>query len=130
MKTFILIAIFITQLAGYGDAVTVPLPEIPAPELTAPQVLAIAQQHLGSSTNYTLVSIDWCKASDFQPRYSDGTDYSPGNDEPNGYSWFITYVYRDEQMAKAFGGKSRFNSVLVMRIKDDGKTGLFIGGRT
>jgi len=131
MKTLILTTFLLTQFISHCAAATLELPEIPVPTLTATKVLAIAQQHMpANSTNYVLVSVDWHKASDYFPPFSDGTEWSPVNDHPNDYSWFLTYVYRDELMAKHSGSKRRFNSVLVIRIKDDGQIGLYIGART
>jgi hypothetical protein len=136
MKTPILTPMFLAQFIGRCTAGTMELPEVPVPTLTMTKVVAIAQQmeaalQKANSTNFTqftLVDIEWCKASDFSPPFSDGTQYSPLNDHPNDYSWFVTCVYRNEQMAKF--SKHRFNSVHVIRIKDDGKIGVFLGVRT
>lgn len=86
-----------------------------------------------NSTNYCVISINWCKASEFQPRIGDWR-WSPGLDHPNEYSWFVTYIYKNEQREKDLqekerGIKRQFNEVSAMRIKDDGKIGLFIGAR-
>jgi len=136
MKKLFLTTFFATQLIGYCFGAVAPLPEIPAPKLSAADALAIAQRHESKSThNLVLVAVNWCKPSVFQPSFSDGTTYSPGNDHPDEYSWFVTYVYTDEHMAEfnrkmGLKEKSRFNSVLVIRIKDDGQVGSFVGVRT
>ncbi len=109
------------------------LPEVPVPKLTATQALAIAQKRLSNAKNFTLVGIEWCKASDFKPRFSDGTQYSPGNDHADEYSWFVTYVYRDEEVADAFkkmGITRQFNAVSIVRINNDGQVASFVGFRT
>ena len=83
------------------------------------------------STNYSVVSVDWRNASEFQPSIGD-FHHSPGLDHPNEYSWFVTYIYKDEQRDKELretGTKRRFNEVGVVRIKDDGKIGFFVGVR-
>jgi hypothetical protein len=131
MKKLLLITFVTMQLAYYAAAVFVPLPEIPVPTLTVTEVITIAQRHMGTkSTNYVLVSVCWHKASDYVPPFSDGTEWSPGNDHPDDYSWFLTYVYRDQMLAKVENSKHRFNSVHVIRIRDDGKIGLYLGART
>jgi hypothetical protein len=132
MKTFILTTILVALLIGHCMAGTAVLPEIPAPKLTASQAIEVAKQRMGDSTNFTLVGIDWCKSSTFQPRFNDGTQYSPGKDHPDDYSWFLTYVYKDDQMEKGLTGmgiKRQFNAVHVIRVKDDGQIGAFVGFR-
>lgn len=132
MKTFLLTTIVITQLIGHGVAGTSVLPEIPTPKLSLPQLLAIVQKQQGGFTNYAIVAIDWYKASAFQPRIGDGT-YSPGGDEPDQYSWFVTIAYKDEATDKELkkrGVMRQFNEVIVLRIKDNGKKGVFVGVRT
>lgn len=134
MKTLLLTTIFATQLFGNCFAGLGVLPEIPIPKLTATQALAIAQHHMTNFTNYTLVAIEWCNSTTFQPRFSDGTHYTPANDHPNEYSWFVTYVYKEEVIDKldsemGLNRHRRFNSVLVERIKDDGQIGILIGTR-
>jgi hypothetical protein len=87
--------------------------------------------HCQKTTNYMVLSVDWYKASEFQPRNANAS-YSPANDHPDEYSWFVTYACQDEFLAKMLQGNDhrqnrRFNSVNVMRIKDDGQMGVFIG---
>ena len=80
-------------------------------------------------TNYMVVSIDWARASAFQPRGA-SAHYSPANDQPDEYSWFVTYAYKDafiDQNLKQQGIRRQFNAINVMRIKDDGRIGVFIG---
>lgn len=105
------------------------LPEIPTPKLKVAEVLRIFEHVTHDSTNLIVVGIDWHKASDFQPRLG-GPHYSPGSDHPDDYSWFVTYAYTDERTDKELrklGIKRQYNTVGVVRIKDDGQTGLFIG---
>ena len=99
------------------------LAAVPMPTLTVTQVLEIAKQRMSDSKNYTVVGLDWCKASEFQPRYNDGTQYSPANDHANEYSWFLTYVYPDPL-------RPNYKAVFVLRIKPDGSMGVFIGTRS
>ena len=131
-RGLLLAATFVTSLIRPGSAGVAVLPEIPVPRLAPAQVLAIAQQRIGTATDYTLVGLDWRKSSDFQPRFSDGTQYSPADDQPDEYSWFVTYVYRDREMDEAYRKMRivrRFNAVRVLRIKADGSVGVFIGAR-
>lgn len=129
MKTLLFISFVVTDLIGQCLAGTSTLPEIPAPKLSVPQVLGIVHQQMQNSTNYMVVGIDWYQASAFQPRIGDAR-YSPAGDDPNDYSWFVTFVYKDEQTEKRrgeLGIKRQFNSAVVLRIKDDGKIGKFVG---
>ncbi len=135
MKIFLLTTLLITQLVGHCMAGTSVLREIPVSKLGISQALTIFERQMTlDSTNhfvYSVVSIDWCKASEFQPRIGDWR-WIPGHDDPNEYSWFVTYIYKDEQREKDLkerGIKRRFNEVGVTRIKDDGKIGFFIGAR-
>lgn len=133
MKTLLLTTMFVTQLIGHCVAGLAVLPEIPVPKLTASQALAIAQQQMTNATGFTLVGIEWCKSSAFQPRFNDGTHWWPGDDHPDEYSWFVTYVYKDEQLderMRRIGIKRRFNEVCVIRVRDDGQIGRFDGFRT
>src|SRR5882672_11259277 len=121
MKILFLTAVISMHLATRWAAVLLDLPEIPVPTLAVTNVLAIAQQHVPSGfSNCTLVAVEWCKASEFQPRYSDGTHFSSDTDDPNEYCWFLTYVYTNKRLPKGDGGKRRFNSVFVLRVKDNG----------
>jgi hypothetical protein len=106
------------------------LPDIPRPKLTAVEAMAISQRHGHDSTKYTLVTVDWCKASEFKARYHVGT-CTPGADHPDDYSWFLSYVFKDDekdQRQKSLGlfRPKEFNSVTLERINDDGQLGLFI----
>jgi hypothetical protein len=131
MKIIILTSLFATQFALHCLAGLGPLPEIPAHKLDVTQVVSIFQQKMQKTTNYMVLSVDWYKASEFQPRNANAS-YSPANDHPDEYSWFVTYACQDEFLAKMLQGNDhrqnrRFNSVNVMRIKDDGQMGVFIG---
>lgn len=101
------------------------LPDVPIPKLTVEKVLAIATAKLGKDANR--YAVDWCIASDFQPRYSDGSTCSPAGDQPKDYSWFVTYLYHDDHAPNA---TQPLNAVMVMRIKDDGSIGRLISVRT
>ncbi len=100
------------------------LAAVPMPTLAATRVLQIAQQRMKGLENYTLVGLDWCKASEFKPRFSDGITYSPLNDQPNEYSWFLTYVGPDPQP-----GYPNVKAVRVLRIKPDGSVGVLGSAR-
>jgi hypothetical protein len=131
MKAIVLATLFATQLAVHSIAGLAPPPEIPAHKLDVTQVISIFQQNMQKTTNYMVLSVDWYKASEFQPRIGSAR-YSPANDQSDEYSWFVTYAYEDEFIAKMLLGNDhrqnrRFNSVNVMRIKDDGQRGIFIG---
>jgi len=132
IKQFLLVSVLLMgSLPHNGAGVTV-LPEIPRPNLTVAQVLVIAQAHLGADHGrFTLVGVDWQRASDFKPVFSDA-QYSPAGDEPDQFSWFITYVYKDEAIAKALadlGIKREFNAVRIIRVKANGQIGAMIGFR-
>jgi hypothetical protein len=108
------------------------LPDIPIPKLTPVQALSIADNFIGNHTNFVVVSIEWCKASTFQSRFGEAS-YNAGGDEPDKYSWFVTLVYRDEETArelKKINFTHHFNSVRIVRIKDNGKRGVLIGVNT
>jgi hypothetical protein len=131
MKTLLLTAFFFTQLVSRGVAGSSVLPEIPVSKLGISQALAIFEKQMHDSTNHYVVSVDWYRASEFQPGIGDFR-YSPGPDHSGEYSWFITYIYKNEQRDKELretGTKRRFNEVGVVRIKDDGKIGYFVGAR-
>ena len=132
MKTLILTAFFISQLVGPSLAGTSELPEIPVSKLGVSRALAIFQKQMKHSTNYAVVAIDWCKASEFHPRVGGGRWFT-GLDDPNEYSWFVTYLYKDKQqdkLLKELGRKKQqFNSASVIRIKDDGTRGVFFAAQ-
>ena len=133
MRKSLLTTVFFTQLIGHCMAGLGILPEIPIPKLAVEKVLSIANQTMrpvSGVTDLTLVGIDWCKSSEFKPRFSAGNiAYTPGQDHPDEYSWFLTYVSKDERLPKAsqISYQNRFNSVNILRIKDDGQIGVFIG---
>jgi hypothetical protein len=134
MKTTLLTILCLLGLHR-ATAGTSLLPEIPPSKLTIPAVLAIAQKRIPTNTvtftNCCVIAINWCKASDFQPRLGDA-HWSPGFDDPEKYCWFVTYLYRDlerEKTDRQFGSNPtrQFNSCGVIRVKDDGTIGQFIG---
>ena len=105
------------------------LPEIPSPKLTPMQALSIAEHLMHNATNCVVVGIDWCKSSTFQSRLSDSS-YNPGADDPDEYSWFVTFIYKDDEtdrQLRKMNISRQFNSVLIERIKDNGKQGVLIG---
>jgi hypothetical protein len=129
MKTLVIAVILTAQVLCRCQAGMAILPDIPVPKLTPLQALSVAAHLAGNTTNLIVVSIAWCKASTFQSPLGDAT-YNPGSDAPEEYSWFVTYVYRDEETArelKAMNITHHFNSVLIERIKDNGKQGVLIG---
>jgi hypothetical protein len=90
-------------IAGLGV-----LPPIPVPKLTAAQAMAIAQAHLGNDpARCTLVGVDWHKAADFQPRFAVASRFL-ANDHPDDYSWFVTYVYKDDTLAPLGNATQQF----------------------
>ena len=72
------------MLAGRSQASVKPIQNIdqalaavPLPKLSAAEALDIANKLRHSRAPFdisTIVSIDWCKSSDFRPRYVDGAD--------------------------------------------------------
>src|SRR5579859_2542871 len=63
------------------------------------------------------------------PTARDGT-YNPGGDDPDEYSWFVTFIYKDaatDRQLRTMNICRHFNSVLIERIKDNGKQGVLIG---
>jgi hypothetical protein len=131
MRTLLLAIFIITQHLGQCVAGTSVIPEIPVSKLGLSKALAIFRHQMHTPTKYCVIGIDWCKASEFQPRIGDARWY-PGRDHPNEYSWFVTYLFKDEQREqelKQSGIQQRFNVVLVMRIKDDGQIGEFVGAQ-
>jgi hypothetical protein len=131
MKAALLTLLLILQLLGRGMAATALVPEVPPHKLTATGALAIAEKQLGKDAGrFTLVGLEWFKSSEFKPRYFDGTQYTAGDDHPDDYCWFVTYLYKREAGPGASGSGRKFDEVLVIRIKDDGTIGRFIGART
>jgi hypothetical protein len=130
MRRLLVVAFCVGAFISARPAGEDTLPDIPRPKLTASEAVAISQRHGHDSTKYTLVTVDWCKASEFKSRYSVGT-CTPGDDHPNDYSWFLSYVFKDDekdQRQKSLGlsRPKEFNSVAVDRINDDGRPGVFI----
>lgn len=131
MRTLLLTTFVITQLVGHCFAGTSALPEIPVSKFGMLQALTIFGQQMHKFTDYFVMSVNWCKASEFQPHIGDWR-WDPQLDHTNEYSWFVTYIYKDkrrEKLMKELEGNRRFNEVGVMRIKDDGKIGSFVGVR-
>jgi len=129
MKTLFIAALISVQMFECCRAGTSILPEIPSPKLTPMQALSIAGHLMHNATNYVVVGLDWCKSSTFQPRLGDGT-YNPGGDDPDEYSWFVTFIYKDaatDRQLRTMNISRHFNSVLIERIKDNGKQGVLIG---
>jgi hypothetical protein len=107
------------------------LAAVPLPTLSAAEALDIAKElkrnpphayHWAGSDNYTVVAIDWCKSSDFRPRFSDGSNWLVRDDQ-DAYAWFVTYL-------EAPHGPSPIRSVGIIRIKNNGKADFMVGIRT
>ena len=61
---------------------------------------------------------------------SDGTQWHVISDPAGDYSWFVTYIYRDEDLAKFMKtAPGKMNAVEVLRIRNDGKDGDLFGTR-
>lgn len=109
------------------------LANVPVPTVSAAEALAIATKLIkhnppaayrwAHSDNYTIVAIDWCKSSDFEPRFSDGSDWHVLNDK-DAYAWFVTYL----EPTQGYSGTTR--SVGIIRIKDNGKADFMVRTRT
>ena len=128
MKLFLIAAILTFQCLCNCYAGVGVFPEIPVPKLTPIEALTIADRLNGNRTNFIVVSIEWCKASEFQSRLAQGT-CNPGSDAPDEYSWFVTFVYKDveaDKLLKRIHVTRQFNSVQIERIKDNGKQGVLI----
>jgi len=131
MKDLLLALLLIVPFFYHAAAATALLPEVPAHKLTPAGALAIAEKQLGKDAGrFTLVGIEWFKTSEFKPRYFDGTQYTAAGDHPDDYCWFVTYLYQREANPGASGSERKFDEVLVIRLKDDGTIGRFIGART
>ena len=93
------------------------LAALPVPKLSAAEALDRANKlwrsRRGSDTS-TVVAIEWCKSSDFWPRYVDGSDYVGLNNDT--YAWFITYI-------EPANGPAHVRSVAIIRVYDDGEAG-------
>jgi hypothetical protein len=126
MKTRLLIFSLMLYTTSAAIAASVLLQDIPVPKLSAIDALAIAQREIANDAKLTLITIEWCRASDFQPRVSDGTTFLPLDDQPNGYSWVVTYVTKDQTIERRKGSSRRLT---VIRIKDDGTIGKLVGIR-
>jgi hypothetical protein len=127
MKIPFLTAILITQLFGHSVAGTYLSPDTPVPKLSMTQMLSIAEKHRPKDA--LLVGVEWCRSSDFQHRAL-GSYFIPPYAQPNAYSWFLTYVYKNEEFDKELksrGISQRFNSFFVVRLMDDGTFGTMIG---
>jgi hypothetical protein len=100
------------------------LAAVPLPTLNAAEALDIANKYKrrDPADNSTIVAIDWCRSSDFQPRFSDGTSWNvPDNNDK--YAWFVTYI--DPKY-----GPFHVRTIVIVRVYDDGKVGSMIGIRT
>jgi hypothetical protein len=127
------------MLMGYGIAAragTADISNVPIPKMTPEQVLAIAEPRIhlqaqcARADSCRIVEVDWAKNSSFQPRISSGTQWHVVGDPADDYSWFVTFVYRDEDMAKLMGtAPGKVNESETIRIKNDGKDGVLLGTR-
>jgi hypothetical protein len=125
-----------TLIMGYvisAWAGTADISAVPVPKMTPAQVLAIAEPRIQSRpqcSTCSVVEVAWAKNSSFQARISSGTQWHVLSDPADDYSWFVTFVFRDEEMAKLMGtAPGRINESVTIRIKDDGKDGTLIGTR-
>jgi len=107
----------------------------PLPKLSVAEALGIAKELMRNppaaypwarSDNYTIVAIDWCKASDFQPRFTDGSTWSVLDDK-DAYAWFVTYLEPNQDIQTRDRAP---RSVWIIRIKDNGKADFMVGIRT
>lgn len=112
------ILVFVASVSAFARSR--PLPEIPVPKTSAVDAIRIAREHIDDGNSPTLVSVDWVQASAFEPRINDGSGYSVGGDDPDGWSWFLTFVPQRDRNAQ----------LIVVRVKDDGSIGRFNGIRT
>jgi hypothetical protein len=111
-------------MAGTAD-----ISNVPVPKMTPTQVLALAQPRIQCNT-CRIIDVEWAKNSSYQARISAGTWWHVIGDPADDYSWFVTYVYRDDEMAKLMGtAPDKINESMTIRIKDDGKDGTLIGTR-
>jgi len=121
------------MLAGRSQASVKPIQNIdqalaavPLPKLSAAEALDIANKLRHSRAPFdisTIVSIDWCKSSDFRPRYVDGADLV-GLDN-DAYAWFVTYIEPPNGPAPA-----HVRSVVIVRVYDDGQAAFIARIRT
>jgi len=110
------------MLAGRSQASVKPIQNIdaalaavPLPKLTAAEVLDIAKKLTDGRAPFgisTIVAIDWCKSSDFRPRYVDGADLLGLNNDK--YAWFVTNIEPPSGPAPA-----HVRSVAIVRIYDN-----------
>jgi hypothetical protein len=119
--------------ALHAQNVDARLTAVPLPTLSAAKAVDIANElkrKQSGSGNFTVVAIDWCKSSEFQPRYSDGSDMSVrgGKDE---YAWFVTYLEpAPADIQKLVWWQSGLRRVSVIRIRDNGTADFMLGIRT
>ncbi len=140
MKSFLVFTILIglSSLPSFG--VSIPLPDIPVPEISATHAIAIAQKEIKNDSAYLLVGVQWSLASSFTPPVSDGGGYDHLGKDPDGYAWFVTYVYKidalekEVQMLEKKVGQrlthEKYNSILVIKVRGDGSTMRIVGIRT
>jgi hypothetical protein len=121
------------MLAGRSQASVKPIQNIdealaavPLPKLSAAEALDIAKKLTDSRAPFgisTVVAIDWCKSSDFHPRYVDGADLLGLNNDK--YAWFITYIEPPSGLAPV-----HVRSVAILRIYDNGHADIVAKVRT
>ncbi|MEP6669111.1 MAG: hypothetical protein ABJF10_08165 [Chthoniobacter sp.] len=120
MKPLLLAVTLLLHLATHGLAKTRPLPDVPPSALTVAQVLDIARRELGSNGDTViLVGVDWCKTSQFQPRYTTGGEFFELRQNPDEYCWFVTYLDKKADPALP-ADRQKFREMTVIRIKNDG----------
>ena len=123
-RMMLLVALLAVAAVRSGSAAQDVLSFTERPMLTAVQAIAVAEKKLrGDPAQYLLVGVNWAVARDFRPQFSDGARLLPVNDQPDTYSWFVTYLYKHEEWAKALekiGKVTDFTNLTVVRVKSDG----------
>jgi hypothetical protein len=103
------------------------LASVPLPKITAEEAAAITKKYRSvRDENYTIVAIEWCKSSNFQPNFDDGTDW----DDREAYAWFVTCVEPAKGPFEPPFDKLGIRSVFIMRIRDNRKVDVMEGVRT
>jgi hypothetical protein len=114
------------------------LAAIPLPKITAEQALPIANAELALETTkkkseppvgWTIVAIEWCKSSNFQPSVATYGSYTVLDDR-EAYAWFVTYLGPKHAPPFDESGPKSVPSVYIIRIKDNRKADGLIGTRT
>jgi len=120
MKALLLAALLSLPFVPHSLAKTRPLPDVPPSALTVTQVLDLARKELGNNADAViLVGVDWCKTSQFQPRYTTGGEFYELHQNPDEYCWFVTYLDKKADPSLP-AHQQKFREMTVLRIKNDG----------